>query len=75
MDDVRDTMMLQLGRIEGKLDAVTSAVGRAHDRIDSVERDVRVLERAQAKFTVYATMIAAAVATGAGLAVRKLFGA
>lgn len=63
----------QLGRIEGKLDAFGAAIGRAHDRIDAVEKDVRGIERQLAKYAAYATIGATAGSSAIAYAARLLF--
>mgnify|MGYP005838564559 CR=1 FL=1 len=56
-----------LGRLEGNLSRVIDGLAKAHSRIDSQEReskaalevqerDIRSLEKMQAKLTVYATI-------------------
>lgn len=42
-------MHQQLGKIEGKLDALISTVSRAHSRVDAIEKEVSAAQAAAVK--------------------------
>ena len=74
-----------LGRLEGKLDRVMDGLSKAHSRIDNQEResktalevqerDIRSLEKVQAKLTVYATIGSSGGAALILLVANYLFG-
>lgn len=64
----------QLGRIEGKLDSVSSAISRAHERLDKHDERIGGLEKATAKIATYITVAATVVSTVVALAMKKFFG-
>ncbi len=44
-----DSILLILGRLEGKVDALVSAVGVHEENVEKLEERVRILENARAK--------------------------
>jgi len=69
-----DSLNQQLGRIEGKLDSLCTTTSRAHTRIDSIEKDIRTIEKTLARYAAWITVIATIFSTGVGLAIKQLFG-
>ena len=63
----------KLGKIEAKLDEFMRDIKRSDKRIDDLEKDLRAVERTQAKHAVIIMIAATAISTVIGYFIRMYF--